>query len=55
MKNLEETKKNALQAYKEAKAAYAATITRDNIRGDFEKFKAFKDAERECMRLGVII
>lgn len=55
MKNLEETKKNALQAYKEAKAAYAATITRENIKGDFEKFKAFTDAKRNCMRLGVII
>lgn len=55
MKNLEETKKNALQAYKEAKAAYAATITRENIKGDFEKFKAFKDAERACMMLGIII
>ena len=55
MRNLEETKKNALQAYKEAKAAYSATITSENIKGDFEKFKAFADAKRNCMRLGVII
>ena len=55
MKNLTENKKNALQAYKEAKATYLATITRDNIKGDFEKFKAFTDAKRNCMKLGVII
>lgn len=55
MEKLEESKKDALQAYKEAKAAYAATITKDNIKGDFEKFKAFTDARRNCMMLGVII
>ena len=55
MKNLEENKKRALQAYKTAKSEYAATITKDNIKGDFEKFKAFVDAKRACMMLGVII
>lgn len=55
MKNLEETKKNALQAYKAAKMEYAATITKDNTKGDFEKFKVFVDAKRACMMLGVII
>lgn len=46
----------------EAKAAYikacnewAETRTAENIKGDFEKWKALCERKADCMRLGVII
>lgn len=48
MMNLQEEKKNALQAYKEAKNNYLQNMTPDN-------WRAFCDAKMNCMRLGVII
>lgn len=55
IKNLEQKKADAKEAYKVARAEYLATCTHDNIKGDFEKFKTAKNAERICMMLGVII
>lgn len=48
MVNLEESKKNALQDYKEAKNNYLQNMTPEN-------WKTFCDAKTKCMRLGVII
>lgn len=48
MMNLQESKKNALQAYKEAKSSYLQNMTPEN-------WKAFCDAKTKCRRLGVII
>lgn len=55
MMNLQEGKEKALKAYKEAKAAFMETVSRDNIKGDFEKWKAFCDAKDNCMKYGVRI
>ena len=55
MKDLQSKKEMALQAYKLAKAEYNKTVSRENIKGDFEKWKIFCDAKAECMRLGVIL
>lgn len=55
MMNLNESKANALNAYKAAKMAWMETVTKENIKGDFEKWKIFCDAEAGCMRLGVRI
>ena len=54
-KDLDQKKATAREAYKEARSAFMATCTRENIKGDFEKFKAFKEAERACRMLGCII
>ena len=54
-KNLKEAKEEALNAYKLAKMEYVATITKNNIKGDFEKFKIFCARKADCMRLGVRI
>ena len=48
MKELNEKKSSALQAYKSAKAAYISNMTPEN-------WKAFCDAKMVCMRLGVLI
>lgn len=48
MINLQESKKSALQAYKEAKNNYLQNTTPEN-------WKTFCDAKMNCMRLGVII
>lgn len=55
MMNMQDQKKQALQAYKMARAAWMETATDENIKGDFEKWKIFCDAKRYCMKLGVII
>jgi hypothetical protein len=47
------TKNEALELYKMAKAEFAATITKDNIKGDFGKWKVLCDRKAACMRLGV--
>lgn len=34
---------------------FLQTVTRENIKGDFEKWKIFCERERDCMLLGVRI
>lgn len=53
--NLQEKKSNAREAYKKSVREWEQTRTRDNINGDFEKWKNVCDKKRDCMRLGVII
>ena len=48
MKNIEDSKKEALQIYKEKKNAYLQNQTKEN-------WIAFCDAKMACMRFGVII
>ena len=48
MKNIEQKKADAKQAYKEAKKAYLENMSNEN-------WRAFCDAKRVCMSLGVII
>lgn len=48
-------KNRALEKYKLAKVEYNSTINRENPKGDFEKWKAFCNAKKECMLLGIII
>lgn len=55
MMNLQESKERALRAYREARAAWMATITKENIKGDFEKWKVFCTAKSTCMKYGVRI
>ena len=54
-KNLQERKNDALKLYQLAKADFMATVSKDNIKGDFEKYKVFCDRKADCMRLGVRI
>ena len=55
MENLQTGKINALEAYKAAKMAWMKTVSKENIKGDFEKWKIFCSAKSDCMRLGVRI
>lgn len=55
MLNLKEAKANALGTYKLAKMEWMETVSRENIKGDFEKWKAFCGAKADCMKLGVRI
>lgn len=55
MKNLQESKSEALGVYKSAKAAFMATVSRENIKGDAAKWAEFCKAKADCMRLGVRI
>lgn len=55
MMNLQESKKIALNTYKIAKIEWMNTVSKDNIKGDFEKWKIFCDAKRDCMKLGIRI
>lgn len=48
MKNLDQKKADAKQAYKEARKAYLSNMNSEN-------WRAFCDAKRVCMQLGVII
>ena len=52
-KNLQERKNDALKLYQLAKADFMATVSKDNTKGDFEKYKVFCDRKADCMRLGV--
>lgn len=54
-KNLQETRKDALMAYKKAKTEFLNTVTRENIKGDTQKWAKFCDTKLVCMRLGVRI
>lgn len=55
MKNLQTNKKEALEVYRLAKAAFMATVSRENIKGDAAKWAEFCKAKADCMRLGVRI
>lgn len=55
IQNLEASKTNALAVYKLAKAAFMETVSRENIKGDWNKWVEFKNAERDCRLLGVRI
>ena len=48
MKNIEQKKADAKQAYKEAKKAYLENMSNEN-------WKTFSDTKKACMMLGVII
>ena len=48
MKNLEQKKAEAKKVYKEARKAYLENMSNEN-------WRAFCDAKRVCMLLGVII
>lgn len=45
----------ALAAYKLAKVAFMKTVSNENVKGDFSKWKNYCDAKAVCMRLGVRI
>lgn len=55
MKDLQTSKNEALKLYKQAKAAFMDTVTRENIKGDTAKWAEFCKAKAACMRLGVRI
>lgn len=50
--DLQTKKTNALELYNLAKAEFIATITKENIKWDFEKWKIFCSRKADCMRLG---
>lgn len=50
--SLQEQKKQALEAYKITKLEYQATITKENIKGDPDKWIAFCKQKSICMKLG---
>ena len=52
IENLKTAQENALKVYKLAKADFMTTVTKDNIKGDFEKWKIFCKAKADCMKLG---
>lgn len=54
-KDLQARKADALALYKLAKAEFMATVTKQNTKGDFEKWKIFCARKADCMRLGVRI
>lgn len=55
MMNLQESKEKALNAYRLAKMAWMETVSKENIKGDFEKWKVLCGAKSDCMKLGVRI
>lgn len=50
--DLKTSQETALNAYKLAKADFMETVTKENIKGDFEKWKIFCKAKADCMKLG---
>ncbi len=52
-KNLQTRKADALELYKLAKSDFLATVTKENIKGDFEKWKIFCDKKVDCLKLGI--
>lgn len=50
--DLKTSQEIALNAYKLAKADFMETVTKENIKGDFEKWKIFCKAKADCMKLG---
>ena len=53
--NLRESKEKALNAYRQAKMAWMETVTKENIKGDFEKWKTLCNVKADCMKCGVRI
>lgn len=54
-KDLQARKSDALKLYQIAKFEFMATVTKENIKGDFEKWKIVCSRKADCMRLGVRI
>lgn len=52
MNELQTKKAEALEAYKLAKAEFMATVTKENIKGDWGKWVSFCECEKNCMKLG---
>lgn len=52
IKDFKTSQETALNAYRLAKADFMATVTKENIKGDFEKWKIFCNAKADCMKLG---
>ena len=55
MDKLQEKKNNAKAAYIKARNEWSDTRTVENMKGDFEKWKAFCERKHDCMFLGVRI
>lgn len=55
MMNLNEAKEKSIKSYKLAKIEWMKTVSKNNIKGDFEAWKILCDAKADCMRLGVRI
>lgn len=55
MEKLQKQKEEAKAAYIKARNEWEETITAENIKGDFEKWKILCDREADCRRLGVLI
>ena len=55
MKKLQKQKEEAKAAYIKARNEWEETITAENIKGDFEKWKNLCDRKADCRRLGVLI
>lgn len=52
MNTLQKQKEQALQAYELAKMEFLATITSENIKGDWKKWVALCEQEKICKHLG---
>lgn len=55
MDKLQEKKSNAKAAYIKARNEWENIRTIEDIKGDFEKWKAFCERKRDCIFLGVRI
>ena len=55
MDKLQEKKSNAKAAYIKARNEWENIRTIEDIKGDFEKWKAFCERKRDCILLGVRI
>lgn len=55
IENLQKRKTEVLEVYKQTKADFSKSVTRENIKGDTKKWVEFCNAKAECMRLGVRI
>lgn len=55
MDKLQEKKSNAKAAYIKARNEWENIRTTEDIKGDFEKWKAFCERKRDCILLGVRI
>lgn len=55
MEKLQKQKEEAKAAYIKARNEWEETITAENIKGDFEKWKILCDRKADCRRLGVLI
>ena len=53
MDKLQEKKSNAKAAYIKARNEWENIRTIEDIKGDFEKWKAFCERKRDCILLGV--